>query len=89
MSQSTETQPLTEAEELFQAWKCHPVTKELFKHLRKRRQELQDSWTKRNFVGNTEYEGVVTNSVAIGLCEAFEDVLNLTVDDLKEDDDGK
>ncbi len=74
--------PKTEQEELFQAWLSHPVTKELYQHLDRMRKELQEAWCSRSFVNEEKHLADSANGHAIGLCEAYQRILDVTANDL-------
>ncbi len=78
----------TEWDELFDAWKAHPVTVKMYEHLGEMRKDLLEAWASRSFVGEVKHISDTANGHAIGLCEGFQRVIDLKADDLTGEDDG-
>jgi hypothetical protein len=75
--------------ELFQDWKQHPVSKLLMVWAERNRYSLMDSWASGEFSASFEAEMIARNHAAIGACSVYQDLMDLTVDELYGDDDGK
>ena len=68
--------------ELFQAWKEHPVTLEMFRLLESRVRRHQQDWVQGAFDASMSAEYVARNSAAKGYCMACQDILNINYDEV-------
>ncbi len=73
-----------ELPQIFQDWKAHPMTQELFKILRKRVEDRKADWAQGHFDASFSTEYIARNSVAKGYVNACEDILNIDIEDLSE-----
>lgn len=64
-------------EDLFLAWKEHPVTQELFRLLESRVRRYQEDWVSGAFDASFGAEYIARNSLAKGYCNACKDILNI------------
>lgn len=71
-----------ERELQFRAWKDHPVTQDLFEHLKKLVQTRVQDWYEGAYDSSFSAEYIAKNSLAKGYCSAFNEILNLEADDL-------
>ena len=63
--------------EQFQAWKEHPVTQEVFRHLTNLRNSLKDQWAEGNFAAPSLDEMAIRNAAAQGAASAYQEILTL------------
>jgi len=66
----------------WEAWLQLPVTKELFSYLKEWDEELKDRWANGNFTAETYDKTIQLNSQAIGIHKTLESLLNITYEDL-------
>lgn len=69
----------------FKEWKQHPVTKELFKYLQDKREELKEMWANGNFSGPSIEEMAIRSAGAQGAASVLEEILTLDSDSFKEE----
>ena len=65
-------------------WRQRPETQELLKFLALARQALMEQWAAKQFQGETRDEVLILNSAALGKMEAYQEILELNYEQLKE-----
>lgn len=68
----------------FTEWKDHPVTRDFFKYLTSKKQELMDTWATGGLTGPSIEETVIRNAAAQGATSMIEEILTLDNDSLNE-----
>lgn len=68
---------LTLEQELFQAWKDHPTTQALLKHLQSERERMKEMWASGGFAAPSVEEMAIRSAAAQGYCSALDDVLSI------------
>ena len=64
-------------EEEWESWQQHPVTKVLARYLYQKQEEIKAAWAKGVFGNQVHLETVVLNSVAQGMHQCIEQILDL------------
>jgi len=64
-------------EEEWQGWEQHPVTQTLARYLHKKQEEIRAAWAKGAFGNQVHLETVVLNSVAQGMHQCIDQILDL------------
>lgn len=54
-----------------------------------RREKLKESWARGEFTASLNTEMVARNAAATGAASIYEELLNLTYEDLEDDTDGE
>lgn len=52
------------------------------------RQDLQEAWASRSFVNESPHVSAHADGHAIGMCEAYQKIIDVTANDLTGEDDG-
>lgn len=77
-------------EEMFSDWLLHPVTEALRQVLADKRQERKDKWEDGNVLELGKDQQMLLNAAAIGECNGFKYVQELTFETLQGDmEDGE
>lgn len=71
-----------EQAELFQGWRQHPVTQEIFSLLRRRVQERKDLWANGNLMGESAHITSINDAMNQGYVRACEDFLQIELGEL-------
>ena len=69
-------------QELFQAWKDHPMTKFLMQWASARREDLKERWASGHFSAAFDTEMLVKNAAATGSCSILQLLIELDYNDL-------
>lgn len=77
--------PQTLTEELWADWLQHPVTEALRWALARRRQERKDDWEAGETVAFANPEHALRNAAAIGECQGYKFVQEITLETLKQE----
>ena len=85
MMQVSNSNKVTISPEEFRGWLDHPVTEVLHQWLSAQRQRLMEDWANGNFTGTFTTEMAVKNAGATGACSAYQQVLDLTFEDIQND----
>lgn len=62
------------SEDDFDAWKQHPATKEFFRWLDVRHQEIQNTWAAGQYQDHDVYKSAVRNAGALGQCSMIAEI---------------
>lgn len=68
-------------EELFQAWKDHPVTKDLIRWASSKREALKEAWAQGELTAAFDIEMMAKNAGATGAASILKQVIDLNYDD--------
>lgn len=68
----------------FKEWQEHPVTKQLFRYFRDKRDELKELWATGGLAGPSYEETVIRNTAAQGATSVLEEILSIDVSSLNE-----
>src|SRR5271154_5441107 len=71
-------------EEMFQAWKAHPVSQLYHQMLAEGRQALRDQWEAGVFQGRTPLETAVANVGALSQCRLYKDLMEMNYEQFCE-----
>ena len=71
-----------EQAELFQGWRQHPVTQEIFSLLRRRVQDRKDLWANGNLMGENAHITSINDAMNQGYVRACEDLLQVELGEL-------
>lgn len=83
MERAEHRQALVEqAEAELNEWRQHPTTRRVMAFLRTGREEIKELWAKGNFTSPDMETGALANAKEIGRCQAWEDILELTGNEL-------
>lgn len=78
---------LTEQEQQFHQWKQHPVTELFLQKVQSLREGLKEDWANAAFAASFEAESIARNAAGHGACSAYQELLDLTHEDLFGDSD--
>ena len=56
-------------------WRSQQQTKAFLQLLRQSVLETQERWSNREYIGETEYQGIVLNAGALGKVDALNDII--------------
>lgn len=62
------------------------MTEQLFKNLRNRKRQIQIDWASSLYVGDTSDQTIQRNAAALGEVHAIEDLLELTFEEITENE---
>ena len=68
---------VSQHEQEFLEWKTHPVTKDFFQWLERRREEIKESWASGEFVSSHDRGDVYQNASALATCSVLDSMKNV------------
>ncbi len=72
-------------QEDWESWQEHPVTKAVFAWIEEKRESLKEQWAQGGLTGPSIEETTIRNVAATGAASAYDDVLDLELDQLNGD----